>query len=150
MVLSEEFNLSDLKMAFFYCLFKFCFPSALEDCSNNPGELCSTISCNSIIVHILSTLVLFDNWIQLLTHETSKSRHRSAETLCKSLLGKSSAGKIDCKHVHWPSVRSLQNNLTPGCNRNCRSKISLPSAVLRLTKCLLECGCSYNQLQSSC
>ena len=111
---SWELNLSDSKMAFLYCQLQSCLANALEDCPNVPGKVRSIIGCNSNVVYVLSTLVSFDDWVQVLTHETWKSRHRSAKTLCKSFIGKSSASKIERKHFHCPLVRHLQTVISLG------------------------------------
>ena len=88
--------------------FQSCLAIALEDWPNVPGNIRNNVGCNPNIVHILSTFVSLDNCVQVFTHETSKSRHKSAENLCKSILGKNSASKNECKHFDWTLVRHLQ------------------------------------------
>ena len=104
----SDFNLSDSEMATLDCQFQSRLTTAPKDCQNVLGQVHSNIGCDSNVVHIMSTLVSFDYWVQLLAHETWKSRHRFSEILCKSFLGKSSASKNECKHFHWPLVRHLQ------------------------------------------
>ena len=87
-------------MTFFNCQFQCCLANALEDCSDVPGKVRSFIGCDSNVVYVLGTLISFDYWVQVLTHETSKSKHRSAKTLCESFLGKSFASNNECKHFH--------------------------------------------------
>ena len=103
-----EFNLSDSKVELFDCQFQSCLANAFEDCPNVPGKIRSVIGCNSNVIHVLSTLVSLDNWDQVLAHETWESRQRSAETLCKSFVGKCSASKIEYMHIHRTLVRHLQ------------------------------------------
>ena len=80
-------------MAFLNYQIQSCLANAPGDCSDVPGEVRSIIACDFNVVHELSTLVSFDNWVRELTHGTWKTRYRSAETLRKSLVGKGSAGK---------------------------------------------------------
>ena len=105
---AKEFNFSDSKVALFNCQFQFCWVYALEDCPNVPGKPRSINGYNSNVVHVLSTLVSVNNWVQVFAHEALKSRHRSVDTLWKSFVGKGSAGKIECEHFHWVLVRHLQ------------------------------------------
>ena len=67
-----------------------------------PGKILSVVGCRCNIVHLLSTLVSFDNWVQVLAHETQKFKRRSAEILSKSFVGNRSADKNDCKQFQWP------------------------------------------------
>ena len=101
-------------MALFNYLFQSCLASALEDSPNVLEKVRSIVGCSSNIVHVLSTLVTFDNWIQVLTQEARKSRHRSAETLCKSFVGESFAIKTDCELFHSPLNRHLQTVIDLG------------------------------------
>ena len=73
-----------------------------------PRKIRSIIGWKSNIIHALSTLVSLNNWVQVIAHETRKTRHGSAETLCKSFLGKSSASRIEREHFHWPLDHHLQ------------------------------------------
>ena len=57
-------------MAFLIRQFQSCLQNTLEDCPNVPGEVRSIIGCDSNVVHALSTLVSFDDCVQVLTHET--------------------------------------------------------------------------------
>ena len=104
----QEFNLPDSKVVLLDCQFHSCIANALEDCPNVPGKVRSVIGCDSNIIHLLSTLVSLDNWVQILAHEAWKSRHRSAKALCKSPVGKRCASKIESKHFLWHLVRHLQ------------------------------------------
>ena len=87
-------------MALLDCQFQSRLANALENCPNAPGKVRSIIGCDANVVHVMGTLVSFDNWVQVLRLETLKSRHRSAKTLCKSFVGKGSAGEIECKYFH--------------------------------------------------
>ena len=89
-------------MALVDCQFQSCLADAIR------AKVRSIIGCDCNVVHVLNTVVSFDNWVQVLAHEARKSRHRSAETLFKSFVGKSSAGKTECKHSHRALVRHLQ------------------------------------------
>ena len=77
----------------------------LPECS---GKVRIIVDCNPNIVHVLSTLVSFDNCVQILAHETWKNWHRPVSTMCKSSVNIGSAGKIECKRFHWPLVRHRQ------------------------------------------
>ena len=99
-------------MALLYCQFQSCWANALEDSRKFPGEFRSIVGCNPNVVHVLNTLVSFNNWVELLTYRTWKGRHGLAQTLCKSFVGRSSASKIECKQFRWPLVRHLQIVMT--------------------------------------
>ena len=60
----------DPEVAFLNYQFQSYLANALEDCPNVPDEVRSFISCDSNVVYVLSTLISFDNWVQVLTHET--------------------------------------------------------------------------------
>ena len=119
-----EFILSDCRIALLCCLFSSCLADALEDCPNVLGKIRSNIGCNPNIVHVLSTMVNFDNWVQVLTHKTRENRHRSVETFCKSLLRNSSASNFDWKHFHWPLVRHLQTVIRLGAVQLAEQRLS--------------------------
>ena len=136
-----KFNLFDSKMALFHCQFQSCLQTTLEDWPNVPGEISSIVTCNSKIMHILSILVGFENWVQVIAHEASKNNHRSANTLRKAFAGKRSASKIGWKHFHWPLVPHLQTVTSLG-EIKFPEELLLPSAVLHLTKYWLD-GCFW-------
>ena len=100
--------MSNSEVAFLNCQFQRWLVNTLEDCPKVPGEVRSFIGCDSKVVHVLSRLVSFDNWVQVLTHGTWKSGHRSAKSLCKSFVGKSSASEIECELFHCLLIRHLQ------------------------------------------
>ena len=54
--------------------FQFCIAIALEDYPSVPGEVCNIIGCDSNIIHVLSTLVSFYNWVQVLAHEAREKQ----------------------------------------------------------------------------
>ena len=101
----KDINLSESELAFLFCQFQSCLANALE---GGPDKFRSLVGSNPNFVHVLSTLFSFDNWVQVLTYETLKSTHRSAETLGISSVGRGSASKIECKHFCWPLVQHLQ------------------------------------------
>ena len=127
---SKEFNLSDTKMALLYCQFLSCVVNELEDCPSVPGKFRSIAGYNNDVVHVLKTLVSLDNWVQVLAHETWRGTHRSAKTLCESLVGKNSASKSKRKQFHWPLVRHLQTVIRLG---------AMELAVDRLLFRILDC-----------
>ena len=60
-------------MVFLNCQLQSCLANALEDCADVPGEVSSNITCDSNVIYVLSTLVSFDDWVELFTHETRKA-----------------------------------------------------------------------------
>ena len=66
---AKELNLFDSKMALLYFQFQSCLANALENCLVAPGKIRIIVGCTHKIVHVLSTLVSFDNWIGVFTHE---------------------------------------------------------------------------------
>ena len=70
-------------MALFYCYFQSRLSNTLEDCPNVPVRIRSVFGCTSNTVHILSTLVNFDNWVQIVAHKTWECRHWYNQTLWK-------------------------------------------------------------------
>ena len=67
---AKELNLFDYKLTLIYCEFQSCWVNALEDCPNVPSQFRSNVGCNPFIVLALSTLVIFDNCVQVLAIET--------------------------------------------------------------------------------
>ena len=57
-------------MALLEFLFQSHLVNALENCPNNPGNVGSIIGCDFKVVHLLSTLVNLDDWVQVVAHET--------------------------------------------------------------------------------
>ena len=95
-------------MAFPDCQFQSCSVNSLKYCPKVPVKIPTIVGCNPNIILVLSTMVSFDNWVQVLAQNGWKSRHQSAEILWKSTVGKSSATKIECQHFHWRWVRHEQ------------------------------------------
>ena len=65
--------MSDSEVALLNCQFQSCLANTPEDCPNVPRKVRSISGCNSKIIHVLSTLVSFDNWVQVLAHEARKA-----------------------------------------------------------------------------
>ena len=70
---SKEIGLSSIEMAFGHCQFMTCFLNAFEGCPLVSDEMISVVGgCDADIVHVLGTLVRFDNFIKVFSHETGE------------------------------------------------------------------------------
>ena len=114
----KEVNLSDFKLALFCCLSLSCWANPPKNCPIVQGKIRSILGFNPNNVHVLSNLVSFESWDQVLGPETWKCRHIFDETFCKTFVGKRSANEIQCKHYHWPLVRHLQIMMRLGAIEN--------------------------------
>ena len=137
-------------MTFFNCQLQSCLANALEDCPNVLGKVLSIGDWNSNVVYVSGTLVSFEKWVQVLTHETWKGRHISTKSLCMSFISKSSAGKIEMQAFPLTVCPPSSNSDKLGSNLVCRTVTSQPNVVLRLTECWLNDCCQYSHPQSDC
>ena len=69
---SEKFDLGDIEVAFFDFEFQSGVADAFEDCSDVLDELFRCVSGNPDLVHILGTLVCFDDGVEVFPHEARK------------------------------------------------------------------------------
>ena len=69
---SEKINFFCNKVTFVHCQLKACFLNAFECCSQVSHEVVSIIGCDADIVHILGTLVRFDDFVKVFPHKARK------------------------------------------------------------------------------
>ena len=110
----QDIQLLWRQLVFLFCQFQPFLAKAIDDCLNVPCMLRSQVGCNPNIVHVLSILVSFDNWVKVLAQEALKNRHISAEALCNFLSCKCSASKFEGGRFHLPLVRHLQTMISLG------------------------------------
>ena len=97
---SEKVNFCCKKMTFVHCQLKAGFLNAFEGCSQVGNEVISIISCDADIVHILGTLVRFDNFIKVFPHKTGKCGQCSTEALCQTSVSECATGKTEGQHFN--------------------------------------------------
>ena len=71
---SEKINFFCTEVTFVHCQLKACFLNAFEGCSQVSYKVVSIISCDADIVHILSPLIRFDDFVEVFPHEARKCR----------------------------------------------------------------------------
>ena len=105
---SEEINFFCTEVTFVHCQLKACFLNAFECCFQVSYEVISIISCNADIVHVLGTLVRFDDFIKVFPHKARKCGQSSAKALCQSSICKCAAGEVKGQHFNRSLVSHRQ------------------------------------------
>ena len=95
---------SRTKGTFVHCQFEACPLNAFKSWSQVRNEVVSVIDCNANVVHILSTLVRFDDFVKVFSHENWEC----GQALCQTSLCKCATNKFKGHYLYWALVRHLQ------------------------------------------
>ena len=110
---SEKINFFCTKVTFVHCQLKASFLNAFERCSQVSYEVVSIVGCDADIVHILGTLIRFDDFDGVFPHEARKRGQSSAKALCQTSVCKCATGEVFQHLVEWSKAFGKSWDIIP-------------------------------------
>ena len=95
-------------MTFVHCKFKACLMNTIEGCSLVGNEVVGIIGDDTDVVHILSTLIRFQKFVEVFPHKARKPIKCPALALCPTFTCKMKTSEVECEHLYWPLVGHLK------------------------------------------
>ena len=105
---SEKIIFFCTEVTFVHCQLKACFLNAFGCCSQVSYEVVSIIGCDANIVHILGTLIRFDDFIEVFPHKDRKCGQSPAKAFCQTSVCKCATGEIKGHYFNRSSVSHRQ------------------------------------------